>query len=69
MAQWLKSYAIYIHFPPNLTHVTTLPCYQHSIYYNQTAQIWCQSAGAYCHDNLLAQRPLQHMRTAQVVPG
>jgi len=26
MAKWLKLYAIIIHFPPNLTHVTTLPC-------------------------------------------
>jgi len=26
MAKWLKLYAIYIHFPPNLTHVTVLPC-------------------------------------------
>jgi len=24
MAKWLKLYAIYKHFPPNLTHVTTL---------------------------------------------
>jgi len=55
MAKWLKLYAIYIyiHFPPNLTHVTTLPTLLNAdvlnfhltpdVFYNQIAQIWSHS--------------------------
>jgi len=71
MAKWPKLYAIYIHFPPYLTRVTTVHylvkggC---SKFLPNTGfvtirllRFGVKVKRAYCHDNFLAQRPLPDM--------